>query len=166
MEASDQEWKSSVAKIIMTHENENAADSLRRKLERLERQKDDPFYISGSPSGIATPLGESRAFTPDGGKNSGKAVILIYWILILRNLRVTLDLNESLRQKSQLFVTRLFLQAQVLLLMITFQHQWLAWVFLVAETLSHHLTTFSAISRYKNFNLHFVSMRPDYKALI
>lgn len=73
MEASDQEWKSSVAKIIMTHENENAADSLRRKLERLERQKDDPFYISGSPSGIATPLGESRAFTPDGGKNSGES---------------------------------------------------------------------------------------------
>lgn len=70
IESSEHEWKSSVAKIIMTHENENAEEALRRKLERLERQKDDPFYIS-VPSTSGTPL-ESQPITPE--YFSGKSV--------------------------------------------------------------------------------------------
>lgn len=63
MDATEQEWKSSVAKIVMTHENENSEEALRRKLERIERQRDDPFYISEVGAGGAG--ADSRSFTPD-----------------------------------------------------------------------------------------------------
>ncbi|VVT43800.1 uncharacterized protein SAPINGB_P000152 [Magnusiomyces paraingens] len=60
LESSENEWKSSVAKIILSNENENAEEAQRRKLERLERLRDDPFYISTNN----TPH-DSRSITPD-----------------------------------------------------------------------------------------------------
>lgn len=63
--SSPEEWKSSVSnptsKINLLLDPE---ESEKRKQERLERQKDDPFYIS-VPSGSGTPLPDSRPLTPD-----------------------------------------------------------------------------------------------------
>lgn len=69
IESNEHEWKKSVAKIIMTHENENTEEAQRRKQERLQRQQDDPFYISSSNTYTDSPL-SSRSLTPDQGKTS------------------------------------------------------------------------------------------------
>lgn len=58
-----EEWKSSVSRISKQTQEELADESKKRRLERMERQKDDPFYIS-VPSATGTPI-ESRSMTPD-----------------------------------------------------------------------------------------------------
>lgn len=62
--ASGEEWKSSVPSIMRHGQGELAEESERRRLERIERQKDDPFYIS-VPSTAGTPA-DSRSLTPEG----------------------------------------------------------------------------------------------------
>lgn len=59
-----EEWKSSVPRIMKQGQEESPEETERRRLERLERQKDDPFYIS-VPSTTGTPI-ESRSLTPEG----------------------------------------------------------------------------------------------------
>lgn len=61
---SGEEWKSSVSRIVKQDQAELAEETERRRLERIERQKEDPFYISVS-SAAGTPV-DARSMTPEG----------------------------------------------------------------------------------------------------
>lgn len=63
LQLGSEEWKSSVPRIMKQDSAETSEETERRRNERLERQKEDPFYIS-VPSTTGTPI-DSRSLTPD-----------------------------------------------------------------------------------------------------
>lgn len=108
LESSEHEWKSSVAKIVLTHEAENAEEAARRKLERLERQKDDPFYIS-VPSNTSTPM-DSRPLTPDYSvpkvTNAGNDNLLDLDTIPIAKLDLTGSLGARRKPKTKVSILR------------------------------------------------------------